>query len=84
MFSPASLQVLVRPLRAMCRYQIEHGAVKHHSKDDPEYVSRREFKCVCVCVCDFVVMVAGEVKRHVSEKDSEETVFRGQEGLLYR
>lgn len=37
-----------------------------------------------VCVCDFVVMVAGEVKRHVSEKDSEETVFRGQEGLLYR
>lgn len=28
-------QVLVRPLRALCQHQLQYGAVKHHSKDDP-------------------------------------------------
>lgn len=32
-------QVLVHPLRALCKYQLEHGAVVHHSKDDPNHVS---------------------------------------------
>ena len=26
-------QALVRPLRALCDFQLEHGAVKHHSKE---------------------------------------------------
>lgn len=38
------VEVLVRPLRAMCRHQIEHGAVHHHSRDDPDYMSRQEYK----------------------------------------
>ena len=44
------LQVLVKPLRAMCRHQLDHGAVRHHSKDDPDYLTREEYKYVCVCV----------------------------------
>eukprot|EP00731_Ephydatia_muelleri_P016731 Em0009g1155a len=41
---PAIVEGLVRPLRAMCRHQIDHGAVHHHSRDDPEHVSRQEYK----------------------------------------
>ena len=29
----SSVQTLVYPLRALCQYQLEHGAVVHSSKD---------------------------------------------------
>ena len=41
-------QVLVRPLRALCQHQLDHGAVVHQSKDDPGHSSRAEFKSVCM------------------------------------
>ena len=32
-------KVLVHPLRALCQYQLDHGAVVHHSKDDPNHIT---------------------------------------------
>ena len=29
-----STQVLVRPLRALCQHQLDHGAAVHHNKDE--------------------------------------------------
>ena len=31
-------QVLLRPLRALCQFQLTRGAVVHHSKDDPNHI----------------------------------------------
>lgn len=50
------LQVLVRPLRELCRHQLDHGAVRHQSRDDPTYVSREEYKYVCVYMCNVSVV----------------------------
>ena len=36
-------QTLVRPLRALCQHQLDHGAVVHHSKDHPDYISIEQY-----------------------------------------
>ena len=39
------VQALVRPLQALCKYQLDHGAVRHHSRqymiDNGLYVKQR-------------------------------------------
>lgn len=41
--NPEIVEVLVRPLRALCQHQLDHGALRHYSKDHPYYISREEF-----------------------------------------
>ena len=45
----------MRPLRALCDHQLQHGAVEHHSKDNPEYIPRAEMKSVCLCMVSIII-----------------------------
>ena len=37
-------ETLLKPLRLLCSYQLEHGCAIHHSKDDEDYVRRENWK----------------------------------------
>lgn len=39
--SPLLYDKLVQPMRMLCQYQLEHGAVVHHSKEHINYKSRK-------------------------------------------
>lgn len=44
--SPQLYDKLVHPMRTLCQYQLEHGAVVHHSKEHVNYKSRKLLQSV--------------------------------------
>ena len=54
---PSLFDKLMQPMRMLCQYQLEHGAVVHHSKEHINYKSRKLLQSVNSTVVIVVCLI---------------------------
>ena len=69
--NPSLREVLLRPLRMLCQFQLSHGSAVQYSKDDVRYIHRTERKKM--------MKEEEEEKKEVDEEEKEEKKGEVQE-----